>query len=72
MNTRRWISVLLLAGVAGSFQPRSAQAQCCLDGLFAGCASCFRKAPPAYAVAPMMAPVIFSISGIPGPPVGPS
>lgn len=71
MNTRRWISVLLLAGVAGSFQPRSAQAQCCLDGLFAGCASCFRKAPPAYAVAPMMAPVAAPIPAPPPPVVVP-
>lgn len=32
-------------------------AQCCLSGLFSGCQSCFRQAPPAYAVAPVYAPV---------------
>ncbi|NCA10883.1 hypothetical protein EBR56_03600, partial [bacterium] len=57
MNARRRILGLLFVGVAAAFQPCSAEAQCCLDGLFAGCASCFRKAPPAYAVAPVFAPV---------------
>jgi len=71
MNTRRWILVLLLAGAAASFQPRSAEAQCCLDGLFAGCASCFRKAPPAYAVAPVMAPVAAPVPAPPPPVVVP-
>jgi len=71
MNTRRWIPVLLLASAAASFQPRFAEAQCCLDGLFAGCASCFRKAPPAYAVAPVMAPVAAPVPAPPPPVVVP-
>lgn len=41
----------------GAMQICSAQSQCCLSGLFAGCCSCFRQAPPAYAVAPVYAPV---------------
>ena len=57
MKTRRWMFVLLLVGSVASTWPQTGEAQCCLDGLFAGCASCFRKAPPAYAVAPVMAPV---------------
>jgi hypothetical protein len=71
MNTRRWIHVLLLASAAACFQPRMAEAQCCLDGLFAGCASCFRKAPPAYAVAPVMAPVVAPVPAPPPPVVVP-
>lgn len=71
MNSRRWMSVLLLAGAAASFRPVSAEAQCCLDGLFAGCASCFRKAPPAYAVAPVVAPVAAPIPAPPPPVVVP-
>lgn len=71
MNTRRRILVLLLAGAAASFQPRSAEAQGCLDGLFAGCASCFRKAPPAYAVAPVMAPIAAPVPAPPPPVVVP-
>lgn len=67
MKTRRWMFVLLLVGAAASILPQSAQAQCCLDGLFAGCASCFRKAPPAYAVAPVMAPVAAPVP-VPAPP----
>lgn len=57
MVTRRLMLALAVAGgtlVGGS---SACKAQCCLDGLFAGCASCFRKAPPAYAVAPMAAPI---------------
>lgn len=49
-----------------------AHAQCCLDGLFAGCGSCFKKAPPAYAVAPIApvaAPVMApAMAPIPAPP----
>ena len=57
MKMRRWIVVLLLAGGLVSAGSRTGEAQCCLDGLFAGCSSCFRKAPPAYAVAPVVAPI---------------
>lgn len=70
MKTRRWMFVLLLGGAA-SMLPQSAEAQCCLDGLFAGCASCFRKAPPAYAVAPVMAPVAAPVPAPPPPVVVP-
>jgi hypothetical protein len=71
MKTRRWIFVLLLAGSVASIWPQTGEAQCCLDGLFAGCASCFRKAPPAYAVAPVMAPVAAPIPAPPPPVVVP-
>lgn len=70
MKTRRWMFVLLLGGAA-SMLPQSATAQCCLDGLFAGCSSCFRKAPPAYAVAPVMAPVAAPVPAPPPPVVVP-
>jgi hypothetical protein len=62
---------VLLLGGAASMLPQSAEAQCCLDGLFAGCASCFRKAPPAYAVAPVMAPVAAPVPAPPPPVVVP-
>lgn len=49
-----------------------ASGQCCFDGLFAGCSSCFRKAPPVYAVAPI-APVAAPVAApvmapVPAPP----
>ena len=57
MVIRRAMVVVLLAGGAWIGGGRPCTAQCCLEGLFAGCGSCFRKAPPAYAVAPVMAPI---------------
>lgn len=57
MVTRRMMMVVLLAGGAVVGGARPGNAQCCMSGLFAGCQSCFRKAPPAYAVAPAFAPV---------------
>ncbi|RLS33971.1 MAG: hypothetical protein DWH79_05600 [Planctomycetota bacterium] len=60
MNTRRWVGLLSLAGALAVHDPRAGQAQCCLNDLFGGMQSCFRKAPQAYAiapVAPMAAPV---------------
>jgi hypothetical protein len=63
--------VLPLAVAAASILPQSVEAQCCLDGLFAGCASCFRKAPPAYAVAPVMAPIAAPVPAPPPPVVVP-
>lgn len=71
MKMPRWVFVLLVACAGGSGLPRGAEAQCCLDGLFAGCASCFRKAPPAYAVAPAMAPIAAPIPAPPPPVVVP-
>ena len=55
MKTRKMMAVVLLAGSAASTwsQVCDAQSQCCLSNLFTGCGSCFRKAPPAYAVAPV-------------------
>lgn len=57
MVMRRATVIALLAGGALFGGASPCDAQCCLDGLFAGCGSCFRKAPPAYAVAPVMAPI---------------
>ena len=71
MKTRRWMFVLLMAGSSASIWPQASEAQCCLDAFFAGCGSCFRKAPPAYAVAPIMAPVAAPIAAPPPPVVVP-
>ena len=71
MKTRRWMFVLLLAGSTASTWPQVSEAQCCLDAFFAGCGSCFRKAPQAYAVAPVMAPVAAPIPAPPPPVVVP-
>jgi hypothetical protein len=67
MVTRQLLMVALLAGgsVVGGANPCSAQ--CCLSGMFAGCQSCFKKAPPAYAVAPAFAPVPAPVP-VPAPP----
>ncbi|MFM1905024.1 MAG: hypothetical protein RLZZ440_2924, partial [Planctomycetota bacterium] len=67
MVTRQLMMVALLAGgaVVGGASPCSAQ--CCLSGMFAGCQSCFKKAPPAYAVAPAFAPVPAPVP-VPAPP----
>lgn len=68
MVTRRVMMVVLLAGGAVGGGARPCSAQCCMSGLFAGCQSCFRKAPPAYAVAPAFAPVPAPVPA-PPPPV---
>jgi hypothetical protein len=52
---RRIHFILPLVMAAAAPLPAAAQ-QCCLSELFAGCGSCFRR-PPAYAVAPVMAPL---------------
>jgi hypothetical protein len=57
MNVRQVIVTLNLAGALVVGGPRVGMAQCCLNDLFAGFQSCFNKAPQAYAVAPVMAPV---------------
>ena len=69
MKTRKMMAVVLLAGSAASTwsQVCDAQSQCCLSNLFTGCGSCFRKAPPAYAVAPV--PIMAPIAAAPPMPV---
>ena len=68
MNMRRATGIMLLAvgfHVGGGLP---ADAQCCLEGLFAGCGACFSK-PPVYAVAPVMAPVMAPVAApVPAPP----
>ena len=68
MNPNRMTRILLAAAVT-TFAASAAAQECCLSGLFAGCGSCFRKAPP-YAVAPVpvMAPMAAPIVA-PPPPV---
>ncbi len=61
MRMQRFLVVVLLVGVAVSAQPSVGRAQCCLSNMFAGCSSCFRKAPPAYATAPIMAAPIMAV-----------
>jgi hypothetical protein len=68
MVTRRMTIAVLAASCLAGLGGRDCSAQCCLESLFAGCGSCFRKAPPAYAVAPVMAPVAAPIPA-PPPPV---
>lgn len=68
MVMRRVMVAVLMAGGLAGVSARDCLAQCCLDSLFAGCSSCFRKAPPAYAVAPVMAPIPAPIPA-PPPPV---
>ena len=66
MKMRR-VSGIMIAAVglhAGSVL--SANAQCCLTDLFAGCGACMRK-PPVYAVAPVMAPVMAPVAAPPAP-----
>lgn len=53
-SQRVLIGVVLVAGVFCG-NPAVVQAQCCLSGLFSGC-GCFKRAAPAYAVAPVPAP----------------
>ena len=62
MMTRRLMFVVLVAVSAATTWPQVCGAQCCLTNLFAGCGACFRTAPPAYAVAPVMA------APVPAPP----
>ena len=51
MKIRRPFFVVLLAGGTVGMIPTACDAQCCLSDLFAGC----RKAPAAYAAAPVPA-----------------
>lgn len=67
MVTRRVMMIVLLAGGAVVGGAKPGNAQCCMSGLFAGCQSCFRKAPPAYAVAPAYAPIPAPVP-VPAPP----
>lgn len=58
----------VVVAAMGLLTASSVQAQCCLDGLFAGCGACFKK-PPVYAVAPVAAPVIAPVAApVPAPP----
>lgn len=60
-------AALAYAGLLVTFGTE-ANAQCCLDSLFAGCGACFKKAPPVYAVAPI-APVAAPVMApVPAPP----
>jgi hypothetical protein len=72
MRSRRLsINVILLAGAIG-VNPAVVQAQCCLSGLFSGC-GCFKKAAPAYAVAPVPAPPpVTPVAPVAVPPVAPA
>ena len=65
MKSNRWILTCLSAFFALAAAPASGQ-ECCLSGLFAGCGSCFRKAPT-YAVAPV-APMAPIMAPVPAPP----
>ncbi len=64
MKSNRWILSCLTAcaWLAAAVAPAQ---ECCLSGLFAGCGSCFRKAP-VYAVAPV-APVMAPVPAPPAP-----
>ena len=69
MRIRRPFFVVLLAGGAVGMMPTACDAQCCLSDLFAGC----RKAPAAYAVAPIPAPIMAPVATpimapVPAPP----
>ena len=65
MRIRRPLFVVLLAGGTAGMMPTACEAQCCLSELFAGC----RKAPAAYAVAPVPAPIVAPVAApIPAPP----
>lgn len=67
MMTLRVPGGMLLAIAVAMAGAPECRAQCCLTDLFAGCGTCFRKAP-AYAVAPVAAPIIAPIAA-PTPPV---
>lgn len=65
MRIRRPFFVVVLAVGAAGMVPSSCEAQCCLSDLFSGC----RKAPAAYAVAPVPAPIVAPVAApIPAPP----
>jgi len=67
MNVRRMIGASLVGGLCLIGQGR-AQAQCCLNDLFAGCASCFNKPPrvaPLMPVAPVAAPIMAPVAAPP-------
>ncbi len=69
MNVRRMIGVSLVGGLCLFGQGR-AQAQCCLNDLFAGCASCFNKPPrvaPLMPMAPVAAPIMAPVAAPPAP-----
>ena len=71
MKSLRFLGTCLLVLGSGWVLDRECLAQCCLSNFFAGCSSCFQKAPPAYAVAPapIVAPVAAPIPApIPAPP----
>lgn len=70
MRTLRLTTVMLLAAAWAVSMPResAAQTQCCLADFFAGCGTCFKKAP-VYAVAPVAAPVMAPVvAPVPAPP----
>jgi len=67
MKTLHVTGPMLLAMTAVLGGGQECRAQCCLSDLFAGCGTCFRKAPT-YAVAPVAAPVVAPIAA-PPPPV---
>ncbi|MFM8804648.1 MAG: hypothetical protein ACKOK8_12185 [Planctomycetia bacterium] len=65
MRICRPFIAVLVAGIASTAMPTPCAAQCCLSELFAGC----RKAPAAYAVAPIAAPIVAPVAApIPAPP----
>ena len=69
MKIRRPFFVVLLAGGTVGMMPTACDAQCCLSDLFAGC----RKAPAAYAMAPVPAPIMAPVAApimapVPAPP----
>jgi hypothetical protein len=61
---RGWLLALALTATS----PAAAHAQCCLSEFFAGCGTCFRKAP-VYAVAPVAAPIAAPMVAAPPPPM---
>jgi hypothetical protein len=70
MKTLRMTAAVLMATAWAVSVPRecAAQTQCCLSEFFAGCGTCFKKAP-VYAVAPVMAPVAAPVMApVPAPP----
>ena len=65
MKTRRPLFVVVMVGGMVALVPGESRGQCCLSDLFAGC----RKAPAAYAVAPVAAPVMAPmVAPVPAPP----
>jgi hypothetical protein len=67
MTTRRVLGIVLLVAAGPWTGGRSASGQCCLTDMFAGCGSCFRKAP-VYAVAPMAPVAAPVVAPVPAPP----